>query len=162
MHITDKMPHNFLYVGLIRLILPKAKIIHCTRDPMDTCLSVYKNYFEAQGSHKYAYEMTELGHYYRLYDDLMTHWENVLPDFLYEIRYEDLVSAPEPHIRDLLKFCDLPWHNSCLEFHKTKRKVTTASNAQVRKPIYTDSVQKWKSYESQLQPLFEAIYGSYS
>jgi len=150
-HITDKMPHNFLYIGLIRTILPNAKVIHCSRDPMDTCLSLFKNYFSQ--AINYSYDLTELGLYYNLYRELMTHWHVTLPGFIYNLGYEELVTEPETRIRSLLGFCGLPWDENCLDFHQTRRKVRTASNAQVRRPIYRDSVKLWRRYEKQLQPL---------
>ena len=155
-YITDKMPHNFQYIGLIKAILPNAKVIHCTRDPMDNCLSLFKNYFSKQ--HKYSYDMTELGQYYNLYVDLVEYWNNTLPGFIYDLSYERLVADQEGQIRKLLEYCQLPWDDACLEFHRTRRKVRTASNAQVRRPIYKDSVKLWKRYENQLEPLRAAIY----
>ena len=156
-HITDKMPHNFLYIGLIRTILPNARVIHCTRDPMDNCLSILKNYFIS--GHEYSYDLTELGQFYSLYLDLMQYWRNALPGFIYDLSYEQLVADQENQIRQLIDYCDLPWDAACLDFHKTRRKVKTASKAQVRRPIYKDSVKLAKRYEKQLEPLRVAIYG---
>ena len=156
-YITDKMPHNFIHIGLIKAILPNAKIIHCTRDPMDNCLSLFKNYFSS--AHYYSYDLTELGQYYNLYLDLMQHWRENLSGFIYDQSYEALVADQESQIRQLLDYCHLPWDDACLEFHKTRRKVRTASNAQVRRPIYQDSVKLWKRYEKQLEPLRAVIYG---
>lgn len=156
-YITDKMPYNFLRVGLIKLILPKAKIIHCTRDPMDNCYSIFKNFFT--GSHNYAYRLDELGHYYKLYLSLMEHWEKILPGFMYNIKYEEVIADQLLQTKGLLEYCRLPWDDACLDFHKTERRVKTASNVQVRKPIYKDSVKLWKRYEKQLEPLRRAIYG---
>jgi len=156
-HITDKMPHNFLHVGLIRTILPRARVIHCTRNPMDTCLSIFKNDFA--GTHNYAYDMVELGRYYTLYQDLMAYWEESLPGFMYSLRYEDMIADQRKQTEDLLAFCGLPWDDACLAFYRTRRRVSTASLAQVRQPIYKDSVELWKRYEKQLEPLRKAIYG---
>jgi len=156
-HITDKMPHNFLHIGLIRTILPNARVIHCTRNPMDTCLSIFKNDF--QGTHNYAYDMVELGRYYTLYQDLMSYWEETLPGFMYSLSYEDMIADQRKQTEDLLDFCGLSWDDACLAFYRTKRRVTTASLAQVRQPIYKDSVELWKRYEKQLEPLRKAIYG---
>lgn len=155
--ITDKMPHNFLRVGLIKTILPNAKVIHCVRDPMDTCFSIYKRDFTRM--HKYAYDMAELGRYYNLYRDLMAHWEKVLPGFMYTLRYEELVTGQQTQTKSLLDFCGLPWDDACLSFFKKERKVNTASLAQVRQPIYRDSVELWKRYEKHLEPLRRAIFG---
>jgi len=156
-YITDKMPYNFLHVGLIKTILPKAKIIHCTRNPMDTCFSIFKTEFA--GTHGYAYDMVELGQYYKLYQDLMAHWEKVLPGSMYTISYEELIADQQNQTQRLLDFCGLSWDAGCLTFHKTERRVRTASLAQVRQPIYKDSVQLWKRYEKHLEPLRKAIYG---
>ncbi len=155
--ITDKMPYNFQLIGLIKVILPKSKIIHCVRDPMDNCYSIFKTDFA--GKHKYAYDLNELGQYYNLYLDLMDYWRNIIPEFIYDIRYEELVSDQEVQTRKLLNFCNLPWEKSCLSFYKTQRKVATASATQVRRPMYSDSVQLWKKYEKQLEPLRKALYG---
>lgn len=156
-HITDKMPGNFLWLGLIHLALPNAKIIHCKRDPMDNCFSIYKNFFG--DAIPYGYDQHELGHYYLLYKDLMAHWDVVLPPgTIYDISYEDVVSDQESETRKLLEYCELPWEDSCLSFHKTTRIVSTASAAQVRKPLYKDSIQLWKQYEKQLEPL-QKIFG---
>lgn len=154
--ITDKMPHNFLHIGFIHTILPNAKIICCTRDPMDNCLSIFKNYFTT--GHYYSYDLQELGQYYNLYLDLLAHWKNTLPGFIYDLNYEALISDQENQTRKLLEYCNLPWDDACLQFHQTRRKVGTASKAQVRQPIYKDSVKLWKRYEAQLEPLRAAIY----
>jgi len=153
--VTDKMPFNFQFVGMINLVLPKAKIVHCRRDPLDTCLSIFKNYF-SEGNH-FAYDMGELGRFYNLYRGVMAHWETVLPGRVFDIGYEDLVSDQETGSRALLEYCGLEWDDACLAFHKTDRTVVTNSSAQVRKPIYRDSVRSWKRYEDQLAPLIEAL-----
>ena len=131
--------------------LINAKVIHCLRSPMDTCFSIFKTDFK--GTHEYAYDMVELGQHYNLYRDLMVHWEKVLPGFMHTINYEEIVSYQENQTKSLLDFCGLPWDEACLAFHKTERKVSTASLAQVRHPIYKDSVDLWKRYEKQLEPL---------
>ena len=154
--ITDKMPSNFLRIGMIKLILPNAKVIHCCRDPLDTCVSIFKNYFSLDGNY-YAYDLRELGQYYNLYRDLMNHWHSVLPDFIYDIQYEDVVADQEKQSRALLEYCGLEWDDACLEFYRTDRPVRTASAAQVRRPIYKDSVQSWKRYENWLSPLLEVL-----
>ena len=151
------MPNNFLRVGLIKTILPNAKIIHCTRNPMDTCFSIFKTDFTV--THGYAYDMVELGRYYNLYQDLMAHWEKVLPGFMYTVSYEDIVSDQLNQTKGLLEFCGLPWDEACLTFHKTERRVRTVSLAQVRQPIYKDSVELWKRHEKQLEPLRKEIDG---
>jgi hypothetical protein len=154
--MTDKSLNNYQHIGLIKLIFPNAKIVHCCRNPNDTCLSIFKNLFETEG-HNYAYDLLELGAYYNLYLDLMIHWQSVLPDFIYDIKYENLVQNQEKESRDLLTYCGLEWNDSCLEFQKANRAVNTASSAQVRRPIYKGSVQSWKKYEKQLAPLLEIL-----
>jgi tetratricopeptide (TPR) repeat protein len=154
-HIINKLPGNFLHIGYIRKALPNAKIIHCRRDPMDNCLSILKHDFKDVIS--FAYDMEELGRYYLLYEDLMRHWHEAMPGVIYDIQYEELVADQEQQTRRLLEFCGLPWDDACLSFYKTERRVATASFIQVRQPIYNDSVQLWKRYESQLEPLRRII-----
>ena len=155
-HITDKMPANFHYIGLIHLALPNAKIIHIKRNPVDTCLSGYSKLFKRGQNH--CYDLGELGQYYRDYDALMTHWRSVLPEgSFYDIQYEDIISDTENEARKLIEFCGLPWNDACLNFHKTERSVKTASVTQVRKPIYKSSVERWRAYEQHLGPLFEGL-----
>ncbi len=153
--ITDKMPGNFHHVGLIATLFPNAKIIHCRRDPRDTCLSIFFGDFV--GSHPYSYDLTNLGRYYRQYERLMNHWHEVLPGRILDVSYEDLVEEQEDWSRRLVTFCDLEWEARCLEFHKTSRNVKTRSNAQVRQPIYRSSVARWRPFEAQLGPLFAAL-----
>ena len=152
---TDKMPQNFFFVGLIKLALPHAKIIHCKRSPLDTCLSCYSLHFPY--GQAFSNELTELGLYYKEYYRLMCHWKAVLSDEILDISYESLVEKPKLGTKKLLDFCELPWENQCLEFHKTMRQVTTASASQVRKPIYKTAVNRWKKFESHLQPLIRAL-----
>lgn len=154
--ITDKMPHNFVNLGVIRLLFPHAKVIHCRRDPIDNCLSIFKQDFTSL--HKYAYDLEELANYYLLYHDLMEHWRSVLPDgYVLDMVYEDTVADQEGKTRRLLEFCDLPWEDGCLQFHTTERAVKTASQAQVRRKIYSDSVKLWQRYEEQLQPMIQVL-----
>lgn len=154
-YIVDKMPHNFMNIGMIKLILPQAKIIHCRRLPLDNCLSIYKNLFDSD--HKYAYNMSELGQYYKLYQELMEHWHSVLPDFIHDICYEDLVTDQEKHSRAIFEFCGIPWDCKSLDFHKTGRTVTTLSSSQVRRPIYKDSVKLSEKYGDRLKQLANAL-----
>ncbi len=156
LHVTDKMPQNFVYMGLMALVFPEVKIIHCKRNPYDTCLSNYFQHFAAAGL-SFAYNLEDLGHYYRLYLDIMQHWREVLPVKFYESQYEDLVNNPKEKVRELLEFCGLSWYEGCLEFHKTKRDVKTASYDQVRKPLYKKSVARWKRYEKYLEPLRKVL-----
>jgi tetratricopeptide (TPR) repeat protein len=154
--ISDKSLRNFLLVGLIHLALPQAKIIHCRRDPVDTCLSCYSHLFD--GDHPYAYDLAELGRYWRAYDWLMAHWREVLPPgVMLELRYEELVGDLEGQSRRMLEHCGLPWTSACLEFHKNQRAVHTASLVQVRQPLYRSSVQKWRAYGELLRPLLDAL-----
>jgi len=153
--VTDKLPHNFLNVGLIRLVLPRARIIHCQRNPLDTCLSIYKNYFT--GHHPYAYDQVELGRYYCLYQKLMAHWQAVAGNAVFNLRYEELVEDQEGQTRALLDYCGLEWDAACLSFAQNKRRVSTASSAQVRRPIYRDSVALWKRYEAGLDELIRTL-----
>jgi len=154
-YVTDKMPRNYYFLGLIKLILPHAKVIHCQRSPLDTCLSCYSIHFPY--GQEFSYDLAELGEYYRGYDALMTHWRDVLGDWFLDVRYEDVIAEPEAQARRLVEFCDLPWEESCLEFHKTKRHVRTASTAQVKRPIYKTAVQRWRHYEKRLKPLIDAL-----
>jgi hypothetical protein len=152
---TNKMPGNFLLIGLIKIILPNAKVIHCHRDPMDNCYSVYKQFFLA--AHKYAYHLQEIGKYYLNYHKLMEHWNSVLPGFIHNVKYEDMVANQEDETRKLLHFCSLEFSDSCLHFYKNKRRVFTASATQVRKPIYSDSILKWNKYKNELEPLYKVL-----
>ncbi len=154
--ITDKLPTNFLHVGLIRLILPNARIIHTLRDPVDTCLSCYSKLF----SHgvPFSFDLEELGADYRQYHELMAHWRSVLPPgAMCEVRYEDVVDDLEGQARRLLDYCGLPWDASCLTFHKTERPIATASQVQVRRPVYRSSLSRWRRYEAHLKPLLVEI-----
>ena len=154
--ITDKMPGNFTLVGLIRLILPKARVVHCVRDAPATCLSIFKTYFRSQG-HRYGYDLAELADYYNLYADLMRHWHSVLPGFVRDIRYEDLIADQEAQSRALVADCGLEWDDRCIAFHEAKRQVRTASAAQVRQPIYKSSIEQWRRYEKGLKPLLDRL-----
>jgi tetratricopeptide (TPR) repeat protein len=154
--ITDKMPGNFHYLGLIRLALPNAKVVHVVRDPMDSCLSCYTHLFN--DTMEFAYDLGTLGRYYVRYMKLMAHWRAVLPpEFLLEVRYEELVADVEGQTRRMLDHVGLPWEDACLSFHENARPVRTASLAQVRRPIYKTSVAGWKRFERQLAPLLEIV-----
>ncbi len=153
--ITDKMPRNFFFVGLIRLVLPGARIVHCRRHPVATCLSCYQIHFP--DGQEFTYDLVELGRYYGLYARLMDHWRQVAPARFLDLRYEDLVAEPEAQIRRLLEFLDLPWESACLEFHKSGRQVRTASAHQIRRPLYKTAVERWRNYEAHLGPLIEAL-----
>jgi tetratricopeptide (TPR) repeat protein len=154
--ITDKMPANFFYLGLIHLALPNAKIIHAMRDPMDSCFSCFARLFN--DTMEFAYDQGTLGRYYVRYRKLMEHWHRVLPEQrILELSYERLVAHTEDEARRVLEFVGLPWDPSCLEFHRNTRLVSTASVAQVRKPIYASSVARWKHFAQHLGPLYELV-----
>jgi tetratricopeptide (TPR) repeat protein len=155
-HITDKMPANFFAVPLIHMMLPNAKIIHVNRNPVDTCLSCFTRLFHRKQEH--TYDLAELGRYYADYARLMDHWRAVLPaGSFYDVQYENIVADQEGEARKLLAYCGLEWNDACLDFHKTKRQVRTASVVQVRQPIYTSSVQRWRKYEKFLGPLLDEL-----
>jgi tetratricopeptide (TPR) repeat protein len=155
-HITDKMPANFMAVGLIHLMLPNAKIVHVQRNPVDTCVSAFTKLFN-KSLHQ-TYDLRELGRYYRDYQNLMAHWRKVLPaDAFYEIQYEQLVSNQEEESRKLISYCGLDWSDDCLNPHKKERNIKTASIMQVRQPVYTSSVERWRVYEKFLGPLLEEL-----
>jgi tetratricopeptide (TPR) repeat protein len=153
--IVDKTPMNFQYIGFIAGILPQARFVHCTRDPVDNCLSIFKLPFEE--SHSYAHDLFALGRYYTRYLDLMAHWAQIVPGRMIEVRYEDTVADLEGQSRRLLNFLNLPFDPAVLAFHQTERIVKTPSASQVRRPIYSDSVQAWRRYEAHLGPLLEAL-----
>ncbi len=154
-HVTDKMPHNFLALGLVALMFPGARIIDCRRGAMDTCLSCYVTRFNRR--HAYAADLAALGAYYRQYHRLMAHWTAALPGRIHRIGYEELIADPEPRIRGLLAFLGLDWAPSCLDFHRAPRAVTTPSRLQVRRPLYATSVGRWQNYAAHLGPLRDAL-----
>ncbi len=154
-HVTDKLPDNFLRLGFIATLFPKARIVHCRRDPMDNGLSCYETAFG--DATPWAWDLTSIGQYYRQYQRLMAHWRAVLPNPIFEFVYEDVVNEPEAWTRRLIEFCGLDWEESCLAFHETERPVNTASWNQVRRPIYKDSIGRWRRYEAQLAPLRDAL-----
>ena len=153
--VIDKLPHNFLRVGLFAAVMPNAKIVLCERNPMDNCLSIFQHLFGP--AHAYAVDLSNLGRYYRLYQDLMDWWEAILPGHMHRVRYEELVSDTENQVRRLLEYCELPFHANCLSFHKTRRQVKTPSSSQVQQPIYQGSIGRWKNYEKHLSPLITAL-----
>ena len=155
--ITDKLPSNFYYIGMIHLMLPHAKIIHAMRDPMDSCFSCYSRLFN-ENNLPFTYDLKTLGRYYGRYIKLMQHWHAVLPPgTILDMRYEDMVADTEAQARRLLDYLGLPWDEKCLDFHKNKRPVKTASAAQVRKPIYKTSLARWEPYREHLAPLLELV-----
>ncbi len=155
---TDKMPVNFVFAGLIHLALPRARIIHTRRDPVDTCVSCFSKFFV--NSQPFAWDLGELGRYWLAYDALMRHWRQTLPpEVLLEVDYQAVVDDLEGQARRLLAHCGLDWDPACLDFHRTPRPVRTASWAQVRQPIYRNAVGRWHAYDDRLAPLLEALQG---
>ncbi|HUN49511.1 MAG TPA: sulfotransferase, partial [Candidatus Sulfotelmatobacter sp.] len=156
LRIVDKTPGNFLYIGLIRLLLPNARIIHAMRDPIDTCVSCYSKLFTSGFS--FSYDLAELGRFYRCYSDMMMHWRSVLPaGAMLDVAYEDMVDDLEGQARRLIDYCGLPWNGRCLDFHSVSRRVKTASSVQVRQPLFRSSLQRWRKYEAELAPLLQAL-----
>jgi tetratricopeptide (TPR) repeat protein len=154
--VTDKMPSNYYFIGLIHLALPNARIIHSMRDPVDTCISCFSKLFTAEQNH--TYDLGELGRYYRRYERLMAHWRRVLPKGrMLDVRYEDVVTDLDGQARRIIDHCGLPWDERCLSFHETARPVRTASATQVRQPIYSSAVGRWKVYEEYLGPLLKEL-----
>lgn len=153
--VTDKMPQNFVHLGLIQQLFPNARIIHTMRNPVDTCLSCYFTNFSSYLP--YTYDLVQLGRFYNQYLRIMAHWRQVTRLPMLEIQYEDLVNEPETHSRRLIEFCDLPWDEVCLNFHQSKRVVHTASQDQVRRPIYKGSIERWRAYEEKLAPLLDVL-----
>ena len=153
----DKAPLNFIWIGFIKCIFPNSKIIHCRRDPMDTCFSNYKNSF-GDKSLGFSYNLENLGRFYNLYRDLMNFWETIFANDIYHLDYEKLINNQKEETKKLIKFCNLEWQDSCLLPHKNKNKVATASVAQIREPVYKSSVYKWKNYSKFLEDLKKIIY----
>lgn len=154
--IVDKMLGNFMWVGLILQAIPNARFIHCTRNAVDTCLSAYTLRFSS--GHPYCFDQSELGSYYKAYEDLMAHWHNVVPeDRLLKVSYESIVANTESEAKRIIEFAGLTWTDKVLSFHKTRRAVRTASFDQVNKPIYLSSVERWKPYAPWLRPLLQSL-----
>jgi tetratricopeptide (TPR) repeat protein len=156
-HFIDKLPLNFLYVGLIHLALPNARIINLRRHPLDTCYAVYKQLFV--DAYPFSYDLAELGHYFAAYERLMRHWDAALPGVVYTVDYEKLVEDFEPEVRRLLAYCGLAFEDACLRFHENAAASTTASTVQVRQPVYRSSVGNWRRYREQLEPLIRTLEG---
>lgn len=150
-HFIDKLPLNYLYIGLIAMALPKAKIIHLTRNPMDACYAIYKTLFNE--AYPFSYNLDDLGRYYLAYYKLMDHWRQVLPGRILDVSYENLVQNQDTESRRLIDYCGLDWQEQCLQFYNNPQASMTASAAQVRQPLYSSSVGKWRHYEKQLAPL---------
>lgn len=153
--VTDKLPGNFIIAGLIHVLFPNARIIHCVRDPMDTCLSCYFTHFD--GGHAYAYDLTEIGEYYRMYHRVMENYRDLIGDRILTVQYEDLVNDIDASARRMVDFCGLDWDPACINFHNTRRPVKTSSLYQVRQTPYTRSIKRWKNYASHVVPLQTAL-----
>jgi hypothetical protein len=150
----DKLPHNFLYAGFIAKALPNAKIICLRRDPLDTCLSNFRQLLSSDSAYfGYSFDLLDTGRYYILFDRLMAHWQRTFPGRILEIQYETLVDTQESSSRRLLEFCGLPWDDACMRFEENAGAVATASAVQVRAPIYRDALKRWKRYAPQLGEL---------
>ncbi len=147
----DKMPNNFPYIGLIKMILPNAKIIDARRNPLDGCFSCFKQFF-AKGQH-FTYDLDDIARYYKDYERIMLFWNTIFPDSIYKIVYEDVIENPKSEVKKLLDYLELDFEESCMDFYKSKRPVKTASSEQVRQPIYKSGVNYWKNYESNLTVL---------
>ena len=147
----DKMPNNFPYIGLIKMILPNAKIIDARRNPLDGCFSCFKQFF-AKGQH-FTYDLDDIARYYKDYEKIMLFWNTIFPDSIYKIVYEDVIENPESEVKKLLNYLELDFEESCMDFYKSKRPVKTASSEQVRQPIYKSGVNYWKNYDSNLTVL---------
>ena len=153
--VTNKLPHNFIQLGLFGLLFPRAPVVHVTRDPRDNLLSIYFQNFAA--THDYAYDLKTLGHYYRQYERLMRHWLAVIPNPVMTVKYEDLVADLPGKSRELAGFIGVPWEETMLNFHEQERLVQTASKWQVRQKLYSSSVARWKPYEKHLKPMLDAL-----
>jgi hypothetical protein len=153
--VTDKLPGNWWNLGLVDLLFPGARIVHLTRDPRDSGLSCYFQNFTV--GHDYTFDLTHIGHFYGDYSTTMRHWQSVLRVPMLNVRYEDLVSDFESQGRRLVEFCGLEWDSRCATPHHTQRAVNTASYDQVRRPVYTSSIGRWKHYKSHLRPLLDAL-----
>jgi hypothetical protein len=157
-HFVDKLPHNFLYAGFIARALPEAKIVCLRRDPVDTCLSNFKQLFELNSPYyDYSFDLLDTGRYYLQFDRLMAHWARVLPGRILELQYEELVDDQAAQTRRLLDFCGLPWDEACLRFEENAAPVATASAVQVRSPMNRDSIGRWRRYESQVSGLLDIL-----
>jgi tetratricopeptide (TPR) repeat protein len=153
--ISDKMPMNFFHLGLIQRLLPGARVIHCVRNPIDTCWSCFTQNFS--GNNPFSFNLRHVGAFYRAYSRIMTHWASTLDLPMMDMVYEDLLADPEAHVRRMLEFLALPWDDRCMKFHENKRVVITASQDQVRRPLFQSSKARWKKYEKHLGPLIESL-----
>ena len=154
--ITDKLPINFKWIGLIRSIFPNSKVVHCVRNPKDVCFSIYKNYF-TNNKLNFAYDIDDIVFFFNLYSDLMIYWKKLIPNFIIDVDYEDLVSDSNSQIKKLIKLLDLNWDEKCIKFYENKRPIKTASDTQVRQSIYKSSINTWKNFEDKFLKSFKNL-----
>jgi hypothetical protein len=152
---VDKMPNNFMHIGLIHLILPNARVIDARRHPMACCFSGFKQLF-ADGQ-EFTYGLDDIVRYYHSYVELMAHWDTVLPGKVLRVNYEQVVHDPESQVRGILSFLDLPFEDACLNFHQTDRSIRTPSSEQVRQPIYTGALEQWRNFEPYLDVVKQGL-----
>ena len=155
--ITDKAPQNFIWIGFIKIFFPNSKIIHCSRNPKDNCLSIYKNYFTSE-TMSWAYDENSIAKYYNQYLKLMNFWKLKFEDSIFDANYEQIVNSPEKEIKKMISFCNLGWENDCLNFYKNKKTpIQTVSVSQASKPIYKSSINSSKAYEPYLSEMFNIL-----
>ena len=154
-NFTDKTLLNFFWIGFIKICFPSAKIINCSRNPKDNCISIYKNLFDHEGA--WCYDETELTEYYKLYQDLIIYWKKKIPNFIYDVKYENIINNSENEIKNMIKFCDLKWDKQCLSFNENKTAIKTLSVNQVRKKIYSSSVNSFDNYKKFSSDLFKDL-----
>jgi len=154
--VTDKLPINFQWIGLIKYMLPNAKIIHCTRNSKDNCFSIFKNYF-VNPKLNFAYNLEELCDFYNIYNDLMNYWKKTIPNFIIDVKYEELINNPDLKIKNLIDSCDLNWNDKCLDYYENKRSIKTSSIVQARKKMYTSSINSWRNYKKYFEKTFEKL-----
>jgi len=152
--ITDKLPLNFVRIGLMKILFPDARIVHCQHNPLDNCISLFCHCFMPLTC---SFDLTELGQYYLDYQRLMSHWQNLFPGEIFTLRYEELVVDQERVSKQLIDYVGLDWDEKCIDFHNNERNVMSPSNLQVRQPMYKYSMNKWKNYEKHIQPLIELL-----
>ncbi len=155
--ITDKLPNNYEHIGMIGVLFPNARIIHCTRNPLDTCISCFLLDFVGDTNHGYSYDLGHMARQYRIYERYMAHWKAVSPIEMLEVNYEELVANPDDGARRIIDYVGLEWDEQCSKSHETRRAVSTLSSDQVRKPMYTSSVGRWKNYERWIGELIEGL-----
>ena len=154
-HFIDKMPNNFANIGFLKMILPNAKVINAQRNPLDSCISSYKQLFYKGQS--WSYDLFEIAEYYLEYQRMMDHWHKLFPGEILDLKYENLINNQQDETESLLKYCGLEWEEQCLKFYETERSINTASSEQVRQPIYKGAMNAWKNYESHIGPLIETL-----